>query len=326
VLAVIRSAARSSCGTETWSRLRQSRQRAGLLARGDRVRNLWVKPRLPMDARWKQAADPEADLNQLRRRGVWLWAASMVLTLAVAVAAIAAGIVASSIALMGLGLDSAIELLAAAIVVWQLRSGRDTGENRAAGLIAVTFLAGAAYLAAESIHELASHHQSAHSAAGLTISSAALVVLAVLALAKRRVGQALGSVTLRADAAETGLSAAAAAAALLGAGLDDWLGWWWTVPAASPSPRSRSLRASKPGGTAVASGTKGTDLAQVPAPGAPRVITCKEPDLGQLYSSSGSPYRFAFSAAAVWPLLGRTMMLNVATYCALVSSISAGQQ
>jgi divalent metal cation (Fe/Co/Zn/Cd) transporter len=183
-----------------------------------------------MDARWKRTADPEADLNRLRRRGVWLWAASIVLTLAVAVAAIAAGIVASSIALIGLGLESAIELVAAAIVVWQLRSGRDTGENWAAGLIAVMFLAGAAYLAAESIHEMASHLQSAHSAAGLAISSAALVVLAVLALAKRRVGLALGSVTLRADAAETGLSALAAAAALLGAGLDDWLGWWWTVP------------------------------------------------------------------------------------------------
>jgi len=157
---------------------------------------------------------------------------SMVWTLALAVTAIAAGIVASSIALIGLGLESAIEMLAAAIVVWQLRSGRGTGESRAAGLIAMTFLAGAAYLVAESIHDLASHQQSAHSAVGLAISSAALVVLAVLALAKRRVGLALGSVTLCADAAETGLSAAAAAAALLGMGLDDWVGWWWTVPAA----------------------------------------------------------------------------------------------
>jgi divalent metal cation (Fe/Co/Zn/Cd) transporter len=206
--------------------------RAFSFAYGDRVRSLWVKPRLPMDARWKQAADREADLDRLRRRGVWLEAASMVWTLTVAVAALGAGIVASSIALVGLGLDSAIELLTAAIVVWQLRRGRGTGEKRAAGLIAVTFLAGAAYLTAESTHELASHQQSAHSAAGLAISSAALVVLAVLALAKRRVGQALGSVTLRADAAETGLSAAAAAAALLGTGLDDWFGWWWTVPAA----------------------------------------------------------------------------------------------
>ena len=184
-----------------------------------------------MDARWKRTADPEADLNRLRRRGVWLEAVSMAWTLAVAVAAIAAGIVASSIALIGLGLESAIGLLVAAIVVWQLRGGRDAGENRVAGLIAVMFLAGAAYLVAESIHELASHQQSAHSVVGLVISSAALAVLAVLALAKRRVGQALSSGALLAHAAETGLSALAAAAALLGVGLDDWLGWWWTVPA-----------------------------------------------------------------------------------------------
>ena len=175
---------------------------------------------------------PEADLNRLRHRGVWLEAVSMAWALAVAVAAIAAGIVASSIALIGLGLESAIGLLVAAICVWQLRSGWGTGQSRAAGLICVAFLTGALYLVAESIHELASHQQSAHSVAGLAISSAALIVLAVLALTKRRVGQALGSGALLADAAETGLSALAAAAALLGVGLDDWLGWWWTVPAA----------------------------------------------------------------------------------------------
>jgi len=174
---------------------------------------------------------PEADLNRLRRRGVWLEAMSMAWTLTVAATALAAGIVASSIALIGLGLESAIGLFVAAIVLSQLRSGRNTGENRAAGLIAMAFLAGAAYLVAESIHELANHQQSAHSGVGVAISSAALVVLAVLALAKRRVGQGLGSGTLLADAAETGLSALAAAAALLGVGLDDWLGWWWTVPA-----------------------------------------------------------------------------------------------
>jgi divalent metal cation (Fe/Co/Zn/Cd) transporter len=184
-----------------------------------------------MDARSKQTVGPEADLNRLRRRGVWLEAASMTWTVIVAAAAIAAGIVTSSAALMGLGLESAIELLAAAVVVLQLRSGRDTDESRAAGLIGITCLAGAAYLAAESIHELATHQQSAHLAVGLIISSAALVVLSVLALAKRRTGQALGSITLLADAAETALAAVAAAAALLGIGLDDWLGWWWAVPA-----------------------------------------------------------------------------------------------
>jgi divalent metal cation (Fe/Co/Zn/Cd) transporter len=173
---------------------------------------------------------PEADLIRLRRRGVWLQRTSVAWTVTVAAVAIAAGIAASSIALIGLGLESAIEVLAAAIVLWQL-SGGDDAENRAVGLIAITFLGGAAYLLAESIHELASHHQSRHSAGGVAVASAALAGLPILALLKRRAGRALGSRTLLADAVETWLAAAAAAAALLGTGLDDRLGWWWAVPA-----------------------------------------------------------------------------------------------
>jgi divalent metal cation (Fe/Co/Zn/Cd) transporter len=65
----------------------------------------------------------------------------------------------------------------------------------------------------------------------VAVASAALVVLPILALLKRRAGRALGSRTLLADAVETSLAAAAAAAALLGTGLDDRLGWWWAVPA-----------------------------------------------------------------------------------------------
>jgi divalent metal cation (Fe/Co/Zn/Cd) transporter len=174
---------------------------------------------------------PGADLIRLRRRGVWLERTSVAWTVIVAAVAVAAGIAASSIALIGLGLDSAIELMAAAIVLWQLGGGEHGGEARAVGLIAITFLAGAAYLVAESVHELASHQQSGHSAAGVAVAAAALVVLPVLALLKRRAGRALGSRTLLADAIETALAAAAAAAALLGTGLDAWLGWWWAVPA-----------------------------------------------------------------------------------------------
>jgi hypothetical protein len=83
---------------------------------------------------------PEADLIRLRRRGVWLQRTSVAWTVTVAAVAIAAGIAASSIALIGLGLESAIEVLAAAIVLWQLSGGGDDAENRAVGLIAITFL------------------------------------------------------------------------------------------------------------------------------------------------------------------------------------------
>ena len=177
------------------------------------------------------ARTPETAPDRLRRRGQWLAGMTIAWTLAVAVVAIAAGIKASSIALIGLGLESAIELLAAAIVIWQLRGGQEH-EPRAVLVIGVTFLAGALYLSTESIHELARQGHSGHSAAGLAIAAAALVVMSLLAVGKRRTGKVLGSRVLVADAAETALAAAAAAAALAGVGLDTWLGWWWTVPAA----------------------------------------------------------------------------------------------
>ena len=156
----------------------------------------------------------------------------MAWTTAVAAAAITAGVVTSSIALVGLGLESALDLLAAAVVVWQLHvSGKDR-QARAVSVIAVTFLAGSAYLLAESIRELTGHTRSGHSTADLAVAAAALVVLPVLAFAKRRAGLALRSRALLADASETAMGGLSAAAALLGVGLDAWLGWWWADPAA----------------------------------------------------------------------------------------------
>jgi divalent metal cation (Fe/Co/Zn/Cd) transporter len=149
--------------------------------------------------------------------------------------AITAGIVASSIALVGFGLDSVIELFSAGIVVWQLR-GEGEGEERdtlAVRLIGVTFFALAAYLTAESIHDLVSHARPEHSVAGLAVTAAALVVMPGLAIAKRRTGNALDNRTLIADSAETAFCAFTSAAALIGLGLNSWLGWWWADPAAA---------------------------------------------------------------------------------------------
>jgi divalent metal cation (Fe/Co/Zn/Cd) transporter len=174
---------------------------------------------------------PDAELTRLRRRGLLLESMSMAWTVAVAAVALAAGLVASSIALIGLGLESVIELLAAAIVVVHLEASA-ARERRAMRLIGVTFLAGAAYLAVESSRELAVHDHSGHSAAGLAVAAAALLVMPLLALEKRRTGRALSSPMLLADAHETTLAAAAAAAALTGVGQDTGLGWWWTVPVA----------------------------------------------------------------------------------------------
>ena len=175
-----------------------------------------------------------ASTARLRRRGFWLEYASMAWMTAEAGIAITAGILASSIALTGFGLDSVIEFFAAAIVVWQLRgeiAGQER-ETRAVRLIGVTFFALAAYLTVVSIRDLATGAQARASGLGLAVAAAALLVMPGLAVAKRRTGRALGNRTLIADSAETAFCAATSAATLLGVGLNAWTGWWQADPIA----------------------------------------------------------------------------------------------
>jgi divalent metal cation (Fe/Co/Zn/Cd) transporter len=174
------------------------------------------------------------DLGRLRRRGFALEYVSMAWMIAEAGVAVTAGIVAGSVALTGFGLDSVIELAAAAIVIWQLRgeaAGHDR-DTRAVRLVGVTFFALAAYLTAEGITSLVTAARPAPSPAGLAITAAALAVMPALAVAKLRTGRALGSRTLVADSAETAFCAWTSAAALLGVTLNTAFGWWQADPAA----------------------------------------------------------------------------------------------
>jgi divalent metal cation (Fe/Co/Zn/Cd) transporter len=173
-------------------------------------------------------------LDVLRRRAFRLEYASIAWMSAEAAVAVTAGILARSIALTGFGLDSLIELAAAAIVLWQLRgevAGQDR-DTRAVRVIGVTFFALAGYLTADSIWELVAGKRPAPSPAGLSIAAAALFVMPGLALAKRRTGQLLGSHALIADSAETAFCALTSAAALLGVGLNAAAGWRQADPIA----------------------------------------------------------------------------------------------
>ena len=177
---------------------------------------------------------PAADLARLRRRGFRLEYASMAWMTVEAAVAIVSGILASSIALIGFGLDSVIEFFAAAVVIWQLRGTvSEERETRALRLIAISFFALAAYLTVEGITDLVSQNRPEQSPAGIAVTAAALVVMPLLALAKRRTGQQLANQALIADAAESAFCAYTSAAALLGIGLSAWLGWWWADPAAA---------------------------------------------------------------------------------------------
>ena len=163
--------------------------------------------RIDTASRIKEPMSTADERDRLTRRGFALEYASMAWMTVEATVAIAAGIIASSIALVGFGLDSVIEFAAAVIVIWQLRGGGSQREDLAVRLIGVTFFLLAAYLVIESIRDLISQARPGVSTAGLIVTAAALLIMPLLALAKQRTGRALGSQTLMADAAESALCA-----------------------------------------------------------------------------------------------------------------------
>jgi divalent metal cation (Fe/Co/Zn/Cd) transporter len=125
-----------------------------------------------------------------------------------AAVAIAAGLVAHSIALVGFGLDSAIEWFAAAVVIWQLRGGgEEQRKQRAIRLIASTFFLLAAYVATDAAFTLVTRGQTRESVAGIALSAVAVVLMPILAVLKRRVARGLGNDALEEDAVESFCSA-----------------------------------------------------------------------------------------------------------------------
>jgi divalent metal cation (Fe/Co/Zn/Cd) transporter len=168
----------------------------------------------------------------LERRAVRLAYATIGWNSLEALISVGAGIVAGSIALLGFGLDSAIEVLSAAAVLWQLHGVGDDRERRALRIIAFTFFGLAAYVSFESLRDLVGEARPDISPAGIAISAAALVVMPTLAWAKRRTGHALGSRTILADAVETAFCAWLAAVTLGGLLLNTLFGLWWADPLA----------------------------------------------------------------------------------------------
>lgn len=154
------------------------------------------------------------------------------------VAGIASGIVAGSIALVGFGVDSYVEVFAGAVIVWRLGRERhgdgpaEAAERRAVRLIAVTFLALALGVGAESIRRLVVGAEPDESRFGIGLAVVSLVVMPLLARAKRRVGGRLASRAVTADATETTLCVWLSAILLAGLSANAAFGWWWADPLA----------------------------------------------------------------------------------------------
>jgi divalent metal cation (Fe/Co/Zn/Cd) transporter len=149
--------------------------------------------------------------------------------------ALAAGISASSIALVGFGIDSLIEVLAGSVVVWLFtgrRLGSEAAERRAQQVIAVSFLLLAAYVAVESARTLVGSVHPDPSWVGIGLAAATAPTMPLLARAKRRVGHRLGSAATVAEGAQNLLCAYLSVALLAGLGANALLGWWWADPLA----------------------------------------------------------------------------------------------
>jgi divalent metal cation (Fe/Co/Zn/Cd) transporter len=180
-----------------------------------------------------------AGASALRRWAWWLTALTIAWNSLEAVVAILGGLAASSIALLGFGLDSVVEVSSALVILWWLwregedRAANERAERRAVRLIALSFFAIAAYVIVDALLKLlgiGEHPE--HSAVGIAITALSLVVMPTLSWAKRRVAAGLDSVALKADAAETQLCTYLSAVVLVGLGANMLAGWWWMDPLA----------------------------------------------------------------------------------------------
>lgn len=170
---------------------------------------------------------------RLGRRARLLAAASVAYNAVEAVVAIAAGLVAGSIALVGFGLDSVVEVSSGLIVLWQFRRPfPESRERRALRLMALSFFALAAYVTVESLRALATGHDPEASPVGIGLALASLAIMPFLSWAQRRTGRALGSHAVVADSTQTQLCAWLSAVLLAGLVLNATLGWSWADPVA----------------------------------------------------------------------------------------------
>jgi divalent metal cation (Fe/Co/Zn/Cd) transporter len=179
------------------------------------------EPRAPQrDEQWLRAA---------RRVRLLSWLSLAWMT-AEGALGILAGAAAGSIALVGWGLGSAIEGLAAVIVIWRFTGSRthsDTSEQRAQRAVAVSFFLLAPYIAVEAVRSLAGAEHPETSVLGIAVTASSVVLMPALGIAKRRLGERLGSGATAGEGTQNLLCAAQGAAVLLGLAANAAIGAWW---------------------------------------------------------------------------------------------------
>jgi divalent metal cation (Fe/Co/Zn/Cd) transporter len=151
--------------------------------------------------------------------------------------AVAAGATAGSIALVGFGLDSFIEVTSGLTLLWRMSVDaevhrRELNEKRALRIVGACFLMLAVYVTYESVLDLWARRAPEHSVAGIILACVSLIVMPLLSKAKRRVGHALGSAAMHADAKQTEFCTYLSVILLVGLLLNATFGFWWADPVA----------------------------------------------------------------------------------------------
>jgi divalent metal cation (Fe/Co/Zn/Cd) transporter len=155
-----------------------------------------------------------------------------------AVVSLAAGVVAGSVALVGFGFDSIIEVTASVAAQWRLRSDihhdqRERAELLTMRIVGTCFLGLALYVSLDAAETLWQRRPPERSALGIGILGLSVIVMPLLARSKKKVARALTSGALEAEAKQTSLCAYLSVIGLIGVALNAALGWWWADPVAA---------------------------------------------------------------------------------------------
>ena len=154
------------------------------------------------------------------------------------VCSIVAGLIAGSVSLVGFGMDSIIEVASGAALIWRLQQDfdvrrREQVERTALRIVGLCFIALAAYILYESISTLVRRASPDRSNVGIVVAGASVVVMPLLARAKRRVALQLGSHAMQADSKQADFCGLLSAILLCGLLTNALFGWWWMDPAAA---------------------------------------------------------------------------------------------
>jgi divalent metal cation (Fe/Co/Zn/Cd) transporter len=176
--------------------------------------------------------------ERLHRRGVRLEVFTVAWNVVEAVVAVGVGIAVGSVALIGFGADSGIEIISAVALLWRLlKAGphasvpeESAAERKALYLVAATFFLLALYILYEAVGALISGEGPESSIVALVLSAVSLVIMPVLAYLKGRTGREMGSRALVADSVETWVCAYLSVALLAAVVLNAAFGWWWADP------------------------------------------------------------------------------------------------